>query len=223
MKKAISFAILLFAILLGNSFETRAAVTLGQIDDFEGGTTATWANGGAAPPLAVVGGGPTGASDDFLQVTADGVGPGSRLTVFNRNQWLGDYIGQGITAIEMDLKNFGASPLTIRLAFKQTTANGAPGYLSQGFTLAADASWHHAVFQLNPISLTPLGSPTAFNPFFTNGQAEFRLIHEVGATSLNGDVVTGQFGVDNIMAVPEPTSMALLSLPLALLWFRRHR
>src|SRR6266446_3491591 len=73
------------------------AVIVGQIDDFQDGTLANWANGGGkAPPLMnIANGGPGGAGDHFLQITAiGGGGPGSRLTAFNRDQWLGGYLSQ---------------------------------------------------------------------------------------------------------------------------------
>jgi hypothetical protein len=189
-----------------------ATVVVGQIDDFESGTTLNWANGGATPqPLNINTGGPGGPGDNFLEVTSDASGAGGRLTVFNRSQWIGDYVGQGITSIEMDLENLGATTLTIRIAFKTTTANGAPGYLSAGITLSPDATWHHEVFQLTPASMIAISSPAAFNTFFSGGDAEMRIINEAGATNLNGDNVSSHLGVDNIQAVPEPEPSTLLA------------
>jgi hypothetical protein len=49
---------------------------------------------------------------------------------------------------------------------------------------------------------------------------------EVGATNLNGDFITGQVGIDNIRAVPEPSAAALLAgcaLVVAARRFRRTR
>jgi hypothetical protein len=224
-------SVLLTAALVSASLlamqTSRAAVVLGQIDTFESGTTLNWANGGAGgtpPPLNINTGGPDGSGDNFLELSADGVSGGGRLTVFNRSQWIGDYVGQGITAIEMDLKNLGTTTLTIRIAFKATVAGGAPGYLSAGFTLAPDATWHHAVFQLTSASMVAIGSPAAFNTFFTNGEAEMRIINESGATDLNGVNVVGHLGVDNIQAVPEPEPPALLLVGgCAALFLRRLR
>ena len=49
-------------------------------------------------------GGPAGAGDQYMRITSNGgFGAGSRLTVLNRTQWLGNYIAAGVTAVEMDL------------------------------------------------------------------------------------------------------------------------
>lgn len=211
------FSTPLFALLVSASFlglaDASAAVVLGQIDDFESGTTLNWANGGGGgtpQPLNITTGGPAGANDNFLEATADGSGAGGKLTVFNRTQWIGNYVGQGINEIDMDLENLGTTTLTIRIAFKSTTANGAPGYLSAGVTLAADSTWHHEVFQITAGTMLAISSPAAFNTFFNSGEAEMRLINEAGATNLNGDSVSSHLGIDNIKAIPEPGSASLL-------------
>jgi len=211
-------AVLLFA---ASGIGAAHAIVLGQIDDFESGTTLGWATGHIQPVITT--GGPAGAGDNFLQFTADSSGSNGRLTVFNRAQWLGDYVAQGITEIDLDLENLGATPLTIRLAFKSSTANGAPSYLSAGFALPADATWHHATFTLSAATMTALGGPAAFDTFFTSGIAEVRIINEAGTANSNGDPVTSTLGVDNIQAVPEPASPALLLLGCGLVFFLRRK
>jgi hypothetical protein len=202
------------------------AVAVGQIDDFQDGTLANWANGGqGAPPLMnIPTGGPGGAGDHFLQITSiGGGGPGSRLTAFNRDQWLGNYITAGVNGIDMDLLNTGTVTLSIRIAFKQDTSFGAPGYLSAAFLLPPDSAWHHTLFSITPGSMIAIGSPEPFNTFFTH-PAELRLINEVGADNLNGDPIAAQLGVDNIRAVPEPATWILLSvaIPIALILRKRQ-
>ena len=161
-------------------------------------------------------GGPGGAGDRFLQVTSiGGGGPGSRLTAFNRDQWLGNYITAGVNGIDMDLLNTGTVTLSIRIAFKQDTSFGAPGYLSAAFLLPPDSAWHHALFSISPGSMIAVGSPEPFNTFFTH-PAELRLINEVGADNLNGDPIAAQLGVDNIQAEPEPGAAILTSVGLLL-------
>jgi len=191
------------------------AIVVGQIDTFEDGTTQNWANGGApgVPPVENIDtGGPAGIDDNFMQVTAlGGSGPGSFLTVFNRVQWLGDYVGLGVIAIEVDLRNFSKVDLNIRLGFKTDAGPGASGYLSTAFSLTAGSGWQHAIFFINPGSMTAVGAPADFNTFFSNGFGEMRIINEAGATNLNGDPVAAQLGVDNIHAVPEPSSTLLMA------------
>ena len=206
----IALGLLLFA-------GSAEAIVFGQLDNFEDNSLQNWANGGAAgvpPVLNINTGGPGGLNDNFMQVTADGDGAGAFLTVFNRSQWLGDYIATGVTAIEMDLRNLGKVDLTIRKAFKSILDPSAPGYLSQGFSLVAGGGWQHVTFLINPAAMTALGGPTAFNTFFANGFQEARIINESGTGNLNGDVVTAQLGVDNIHAVPEPSTVLLAAAGL---------
>src|SRR5262245_56936248 len=95
-----------------------AQVIVGQIDTFEKGTTLGWSQG-TTNNLSIVTGGPGGASDHFLRMISDGAGTGGRLSMFNTAQWLGNYIAARVTAIAMDLRNFGTTPLTIRIAFME--------------------------------------------------------------------------------------------------------
>jgi hypothetical protein len=195
------------------SVPRAAAVNAGQIDDFEDGGLANWANG-AVQPINVGSGGPLGLNDNYLQVTSDGSGINGRLTIFNRSQWLGNYVVTGVNEIDLDLNNFGSTTLSIRLAFKSGAFNGASGYLtSTAFSLAPGSGWQHFSFSITPATMTAFGAPSDFNTFFSN-PAEFRIINEVGTSDLNGDLITGQLGVDNIAAaaVPEPSVLALVGL-----------
>src|SRR5215212_9214500 len=73
------------------------AVSLGQTDTFENGTTQGWVTAllgspNPLPPANVPTGGPAGANDNFLLLTSrGGGGPGSRLTGINTSQWAGNY------------------------------------------------------------------------------------------------------------------------------------
>src|SRR5678815_5531455 len=63
------------------------------VDNFEDGTTQGWFVPGPhpAPPANIPTGGPGGAGDNYLQVTAlGGDTAGSRLSVQNASQWQGD-------------------------------------------------------------------------------------------------------------------------------------
>jgi hypothetical protein len=159
-----------------------------------------------------------------MQISATGgSGIGGRLTVFNRAQWLGDYISQGITAIEVDLNNFSNLTLSIRVAFKQEIGPLGPGYLSQPFVLAPNSGWQHAVFTLTPGTLTAINDPFAFNQFFSGNFEEFRFINSFTGSDLNGDPVAAVLGIDNIHAVPEPGPLALTAIALLTLGLLRHR
>jgi hypothetical protein len=203
-----------------------ASPILGQIDTFSGSTLG-WDTGTRGPtqPAVISSGGPGGAGDGFLQLTSDGSGSDGRLTVFNRDQWTGNFLAAGVNAVEMDVKNFGSSSLSIRVGLKSATTQGAPGYASStAFALAADAQWHHAVFLLDQADLTAVGSAPALNSLLAN-VAEFRILN-AAAPRLNGDSLLGQLGIDNIKAdtvsataaVPEPSPHLLLTVGAVLLF-----
>jgi hypothetical protein len=201
------FAIFVVTLLLIT--RPALAVVNGQIDDFEDGTTAFWTNGGLAgvvPVTNIPTGGPAGANDNYIRITSDGSGAGGRLTVYNRDQWLGSYPNAGVASIEVDLRNEGSTSLSIRLAFKTGPGNGIPGFLSAPMVLPVGSGWQHFSISLLPANLIPINNPGSFNNFFIG---ETRFIHEVGATDLNGTPIVGMLGIDNIRAVPEPTALTL--------------
>ena len=213
--KSLLLATALLALLL--SARPAHAITAGQIDTFQDGTTNDWTNGGLAPPIENISdGGPGGAGDHYIQVTADGSGAGGRLTTFNNIQWSGDYISAGINTIEIDLLNQSAVNLSIRLAFRIETFQIAPGYLSPAMLLPVGSGWQHFSIPITAANLIPVDGPAAFNTFFAT-ITEMRIIHEVGTTNLNGDSVVGQLGIDNIHAIPEPTATTLAASGLVAL------
>ena len=207
--------------LLPGLLATASAISLGQLDDFEDNTVENWGNGavpGAPAPTNMSSGGAAGGNDNFLQIASlGGGGAGSRLTLFNRSQWLGNYIAAGVTAIEVDLRNSGPTQLSIRLAFKSSLSMGGPAYLTQPAILPSGSGWQHFTFSLTPASLIPVAGPPAYNTLFSGGIAEVRFINEVGANNSNGDIITAQLGIDNIRAVPEPAGIYLLGAGLVAL------
>jgi hypothetical protein len=219
-------SLILVTFLVFGSARQVAAVTPGQVDDFEDGGLANWANG-AVQPINIGSGGPLGLNDNYLQVTSDGSGINGRLTIFNRSQWLGNYVVTGVNEIDLDLNNFGSTTLSIRLAFKSGAFSGASGYLtSTAFSLAPNSGWEHFSFSIAPATMTAFGTPGDFNTFFSN-PAEFRIINEAGTGDLNGDLVTGQLGIDNIAAaaVPEPGVLTLVGLSVCgfCVYYKRRR
>jgi len=203
---ALSFALVALLVFA----RPAGAIVVGQIDDFQDGTTLNWSNGGiigTTPVTNIPTGGPAGAGDRYIQVTSDGSGSGGKLTVFNRDQWLGDYPAAGVASIQVDLLNQSAVPLSIRMAFKNGPGNvDAAGYLTQAMLLPVGSGWQHFTISLNPANLIPVGGPDPWATFFIG---EVRFIHAPGTNSLSGVPVIGQLGIDNIHAVPEPATTAL--------------
>ena len=205
------------SLLVLLSVELEASPIVGQIDTFSAASTLGWSMGLPPAPLVISTGGPAGGGDGYLQITADGVDIDGRLTVFNRSQWAGDFLSAGVTAVEMDLRNFGDSPLSIRIGLKQSATIGSPGFASTvGFSLPVDGLWHHATFLLDAADLTRLNSTTLLLDTLLSNVAEFRILNS-GAPSLTGGFIVGQLGVDNIVAVPEPSALLLLTAGLVAL------
>jgi hypothetical protein len=99
----------------------------GQVDDFEDGTVMGWVEGlpSPNPPMNIPDGGFMGAGDAYLENSSDGgFGAGSRMVMFNNDQWNGDFNALGIPlSIRADMANFGAELLLMRVALQG--ANGA--------------------------------------------------------------------------------------------------
>jgi hypothetical protein len=233
----------LYALLCLLTPGAARAISVGQIDDFEDGTLQGWRMGTttvtAEHMTNITDGGPTGAGDNFLQVTsheAHGTTTpgGNRLTFFNRLQWTGDYTAAGITAIAMDLKNISSSEiLNMRLAI-----NGGVGpsfdFIGGVFTSTASISlnsgsgWTRAVFSLLPGDLIPISGGTGGNTTGNDVQAtlgnvlELRLLNSA-TSDWSGLPVTATLGVDNLRAVPLPPALALFGSGLVVLLPRRRK
>ena len=211
--------LLLVAGMLGVMAGANAA-TFGQTDTFEDGTTQGWIVGllGAphpAPPVNVPDGGPDGAGDNYLLLTAvGGGGPGNRLSAINPSaQWAGDYTSGGITTIAMDVNNFGNSDLALRLLFADPLS-GPPNNLafsSEAVAVPAGSGWISILFPITAESLTAgLGS---VDTALANA-TEVRVFHSA-ADTFPGESIVAQLGIDNIQAtaataVPEGSSTIVL-------------
>lgn len=195
------------------------------LDDFEDGTTQGWYVGDAghpAPPANVASGGPGGVDDNFLLLRSFGPGgAGSRLAVLSGAQWAGDYTAMGVTGISMDVRNFGASDLSLRLLLEDFEGMGPPTNLaitSDVAVLPAGGGWTTVFFSLSVADLVPgvLGTPAGA----LASVDVVRIFHNPEATFPGPGVgipaVVAEVGVDNITLwgtavmtpVPEPATYA---------------
>ena len=205
------------------------AVTAGQTDTFAGGSLDNWFAGGLGvgsvppvPPSVQSTGGPAGAGDGYMLVTGlGGGGPGSRIAVINTAQWSGNYLTSGVSSIGIDLKNFGNTDLTVRLLFEDPMG-GPPvdqAVTTMGVLLPAGSGWTHAVFGLNPSSFTVLSGGIA--PLLSNTTL-IRIIDS--PTPTDAVPIVGTLGIDNVHAIPEPETYALMIAGLGVLgWVARRR
>ncbi len=208
-------------LLIGLAPGLAWGLSIGQRDTFEDGTTDGWTVavlGMGSPPLPVnvPGGGPGGADDNYLKLTAlEGVG--SRLVMINVSQWTGDFIAAGISGILMDLNNLGMTDLSLRLLFSDPMG-GPP--TNQAFSkvpvkLPVGSGWTSAYFSIAPADLTAsIGSATAA----LHNTTELRLYYGLAPGFPGEAVAAASLGVDNITATPEPASAVLLGSGLLALY-----
>ena len=221
---------------------TARALSVGQIDTFEDDTLQGWRQGFTASTADhmrnVSSGGPAGTNDNYLEVTSDSTLTfgGNRLTFFNQDQWTGDYLAAGITAIAMDVKNFcPCEPLNLRLGVNASVVDSTGTRILGGtFTTAASYSldsssgWTRVVFSLRPEDLVAVDS--ARGNYVAGNDVMLTLAHVNELRLLNNDplnpdwngpLITSRLGVDNIQAVPLPPALALFASGLVVLFGRR--
>jgi hypothetical protein len=188
-------------LLEGLHAGAASAVSVGTIDTFQDGSTAGWSTGSFSPnqPANVGSGGPAGAGDKYLLLTSTGgLGAGSKLVAFSGPQWGGNYLGAGVTSIQMMVNNLGSTDLSLRLYFE--SANSSPVSSTDAVSVHAGSGWTSVTFSALPGALSAgaanvLGSVT-----------QFRLYHSVLAgTPSGGASIVAQLGIDNVTAVPEPS------------------
>ena len=201
------------AVLMGIGFlqpVVHGQLVLGQLDDFQGGLDG-WQSGSPippnpTPPTIVPNVGPNGTGDTAMQITSSGgSGAGSQLVAFNTAQWDGNYLSAGVTSITVDLKNTGTTDLTMRLAFRGPDLT-TWFVTNLGFDLTAGSAWQQAQFSLAEFDLTRVAGTQTYATTFGN-VSEMRLLDNP-ALDFRGAPVVASVLVDNIAAVPEPSSDA---------------
>ena len=231
MRALLTAIALMIAIAIAPA--TAYGASIGLRDTFQDNTTDNWFAGGLGlgmvppvPPQVVATGGPNGALDEYLKITATGNAgqPGSRIVAINGTQWAGNYLASGISTIEMDLKNLGTTDLTIRLQFEDPMG-GPPvdeAVTTFGAFLPAGSDWTHVAFGISVADLTAiLGNPNTA----LGNTTLLRIIDSPTAT--DAVTIAGTLGVDNITAsaVPEPATMLFTATGLVALAakYRRRR
>lgn len=192
------------------------AINIGVLDNYQDGTVQQWYGG---TTITNVAGGPLGPADLFLSVRSNGNsnGNGSKVSCHSSEvRWSGDYTGAGVSGIQADMRNLGATTLNMRMVL---FGNGSRWTSTTGFSLAPNSGWQHLMFPISPESLTRVLGTTAYADALGNvNQIMFR--HDGGNPSSGGEAINGNVGMDNITAVPAPGLAPLLGVG-GLAWLRR--
>jgi hypothetical protein len=171
-------------------------------------------------PSVVLSGGPGGANDAYLQNTSTGTtGSNSRMSMFNQDQWTGDYLDAGVTLITADMADFGTTPLYMRLAIEDDF--GTEWGSTDAAFLPADGKWHSLSFDMTAAGLTNLQGAAPLSHSLAN-VGILRMVSNQEGPNFRGDILLGVMGVDNITALPEPAFAPLLAIGAGLLR-RRQR
>ncbi|MEQ1822986.1 MAG: PEP-CTERM sorting domain-containing protein [Fimbriimonadaceae bacterium] len=179
------------------------AVVFGQLDTFASGLE-NWA--GSSPALGL--GGPAGGSDQYLRLQS-GPGFAPKMAARNQVQWTGNFAGAGVSAVTLNVANFGTSVIELRVAL---FAVGGLEYTSTTSTsIAADGQWRSISFSLAQSALTSVGANTNYAALMA-GVTNFQFRNNPGAPSGSGTQpnFTGIMGLDNVRAVPEPSTVLAL-------------
>lgn len=195
------------------------AITLGQIDDFQDGTTQGWQEGMLSPnpPINLTDGGPAGSGDHALRNVSTGdFLPGGKMIQFNQEQWTGDYQAAGVDRVDVMLR---ADPSSAGPLFMRVAIQGSPFQRfssNEAFLLPNDGDWYSASFLLADM-VQVLGSQS-LNEALTQ-VSEFRVLHNPQPDWIGADIVA-TLDMDNLTAaqVPEPCFGALALAALGWLW-----
>jgi hypothetical protein len=216
------FALLLAAAMLAPLAVPAHAITLGQLDDFEDGTTMGW-RGNTTENAADEG--PLGVGDDALQVNSFQ----RLLTVsdldqaFQPTQWRGDYMAAGVTRISMDVRNPNEFDLKLLLGIADDTlstfGSGASYLTNYSITVPADDDWHSVVFSILPDDFVPSAANTESPPAGAGAVLgdvfQLRILHSTFPGDFRGDEVFGHFFLDNMAAIPEPATGTMAAVTAA--------
>jgi len=191
-----------------------AAITAGQVDDFQDGTLQGWGSGLSNPngPANENGRGPGGEGDRALVATATGgpVAAGAKIVIFNQAQWTGNFLDAGVNALRADLHNLSDEDMTIRVALR---GSGGAFATVHGVELpGGEEGFVSAAFSLAPEDLTWVGDGSNDVMATLGSVTELRILHTTEPDQ-RGDPVEGQLAVDNVTALDCASGLAKADSP----------
>ena len=200
--------IVALALCFGASAPTAFALTNGKVDTFSNGTTEGWVSPATNPPIVVTTGGPAGAGDGYVFVTATDGSLNSQLAALNVTQWAGNYVQAGVSAFEMDCWNTQKNALVLRVQISRFSPLGQPTdvAVSKPFVLPPGRGWVAVVVSIAPDDLrTLVGDPRLALSGATEIQIVEGAVHALQAEAqASPGASLGGLGLDNFRAVGIP-------------------
>jgi len=202
--------IVAMALCFGASAPTAFALTHGRVDTFSSGTTEGWVSPATNPPLVVTTGGPAGAGDGYVFVTATGGSLNNQLAALNVTQWAGDYLQAGVSAFEMDCWNTGKSALVLRVQISRFSPLGQATdvVVSKPIVLPPGKGWVPVVVS---IALNDLRTLMGDARLALSGATEVQIVEgavhalQAEAQASPPGANAGGLGLDNFRAVGIPS------------------
>ncbi|WP_323787961.1 T9SS type A sorting domain-containing protein [Psychroserpens sp.] len=163
--------LLIYSLFLISSV-SFAQIVANQVDDFESSLN-NWTLGNPAVAAAQISnpadGGPDGAGDAFFSYVTTGSsnGPGSKMLIFTRNaQWSGDFAGQGVVAIKMDVRAT-TGDLNLRIGLSDQDSNTFPStqmVTTNTVVVTAGSGWQTVTIPIQPSDFSVLAGGSGLTP-----------------------------------------------------------
>jgi len=215
------------AAAVGFTSTASALITTASRDDFSA-TSEGWRIGAVGvQPTRIAAAGHDG-NIGYLSHFSDGGGSNGKWLMWSdESKWQGDYLAAGVTGINLWANvSAGSSPVSLRIAFD------GPGGWFYSSAQSVGAGWASYSFDLTPANFTfASGSgPGVFLDTFS-GVTRFEILAGGGGVAWRavGDILAPGTSVntiliDDISAVPEPSTYALLlaTSAAAFSWMRRR-
>lgn len=185
-------------------------VTLGHVEDFEGGDLAGWVHPAGSPTEPVIA--TDGMGNSYLTFGSSGPGfaAGSRLAmVSDHEDWTGDYSAQGIEFFRMDVANRGTNALNLRMVLETTLPDRVASLAP--VNVPADGLWYTVDFPIAPADLVVVSGVAPALAVLGDVQS-IRLISSA-APSHKGDEIVATLDVDNMAVLATPPDGDLDGIP----------
>lgn len=177
---------------------TIAQVSVGQVDNFENGSTLNWEEGGGSPnpPTNISTGGPNGADDNYLSNEASGINDqGGKMIMFNEAQWVGNYTNQNVVGIKFHARALG-NTLNLRVAFD---GDGGTICTTNAVIVPAGAGWAEYLIPITVTDFTTVNGGSSVSQTLST-VTTMRILSNT-SPAWQGEAISATLEIDNIEAL----------------------